>query len=205
MTVGPSCTARPLLGRVFKSSHDMVDPMAVERTRARLGIASLWSALSRRRSHQLLDLLLGLAFLAGIANLIGSWSPILALALVAVVAGFYPASLHRQEQDRKEPTTPPDPLPVEECDAIDALEELLATAPVIPLAREVRMDPAAVTPLVNAIQTAVAPASSEQVDELARVFLSGRPVPLTGELRVDRKKAQELLADLRSASANTQA
>lgn len=85
-------------------------------------------------------------------------------------------------------------------DALDALDELLAAAPPIPLTDWVRVDPGVVTPLVDAVLAAAIEAGhAEQADDLARVILGGRPIPLTDELRVNRRRAQKLLKALRSS------
>lgn len=84
-------------------------------------------------------------------------------------------------------------------DAIDALDGILVEAPAIPLTGWVRVDPAEVTPLLDAVRAgAGGTASSDQAEKLAAVVLGDRPVPFTSQVRVDRKRARRLLAGLRS-------
>ena len=172
--------------------------MTVERSTRRSGRASRWSALTRHRPHQTVDLLLGLILLAGAASWIASVSPALALAVVVVVAGSYLVGLRRQEANRTELATTPTAVK-RGGDALDALDAALAAAPVIPLTGWVRVDPAEVVPLVDEIRAAAtASGSADQAEELAEVVLGDRPVPFTSQLRVDRRRARKLLARLRS-------
>jgi hypothetical protein len=84
-------------------------------------------------------------------------------------------------------------------EALEALEAALAAAPPIPLTDSVRVVPGELQPLVDEVRAAASTSeASGQAEELAQVILHGRPVPLTRQRRVDLKRAQELIAGLRS-------
>jgi membrane glycosyltransferase len=155
--------------------------------------------LTRQRHHWLIDLLLGLFVLISVLGWIGSVSPLLAAVVFAVAAWFYLASLprrgqHRASQNAALATPPADGGR----SALDALDQLLAAAPPVPLTNLVRVDPRVVTPLVDAVRAAaVERGVTDQAEKLSRALLGGRPIPLTGQLRVDRQEAQRLLQSLR--------
>jgi hypothetical protein len=85
-------------------------------------------------------------------------------------------------------------------EALEALEAALAAAPPIPLTDSVRVVPSELQPLVEEVRAAALTSeASDQAEELARVVLRDRSVPLTGQRRVDLKRAQGLIASLRSS------
>jgi hypothetical protein len=186
---------------MHSSRHGLfADSPEVEGSNKPARLASLWSALSRPRPHRAVDLALGAFLLVGIALGIASWSPILAVALIVAVAGVYLVSLLRQEGERRVRSAMlPRASASRMRDAIDALDGILVEAPAIPLTGWVRVDPAEVTPLLDAVRAgAGGTASSDQAEKLAAVVLGDRPVPFTSQVRVDRKRARRLLAGLRS-------
>jgi hypothetical protein len=157
----------------------------------------VWEALTRGRSHQLLDLLLGALALITVSSAVGSVvNPLLGILVFIVGVGFYLASLAQSEHCpvRLDAASTPS---LERSDAISALDELLATAPAIPLTGQVRVDPDEVAPLVGAVRATVADAGFPgQADDLAQAILGCR-IPFTGQLQVDRRRARRLLAGLR--------
>ena len=194
-----SASPRPGAGTV-KSGHELVDLVTVKRPTPRSVDASPGSALTRRRSHQTVDLLLGLILLIGAASWIASASPALALAFAAATVGGYLVNLRRQEVNGRELATPSRRRGTKGGDALDALDAALAAAPAIPLTGWVRVDPGELSPLVDDVRVAAkASGCSDQAEELAQVVLGGRPVPFTNELRSDRRRARRLLSRLRSS------
>lgn len=129
----------------------------------------------------------------------GSLSPLLGAAIFVAVTGLYLASLLGSRKRRRRDADPSVSPVGEDRTALEALDELLATAPPIPMTDWVRVDPRRAKPLVDAVRVAAVEAKlRDQVDELTRVILEGRPIPFTDELRVDRRRAQRLLEALRS-------
>jgi hypothetical protein len=178
----------------------MGDPTGVKRPSGQSGLAHRRSALIRHRPHQAVDLVLGVLLLGGIAIGVASLSPILALLVVVAATSGYLIGLLRQERTQRALATAPSPSASRGCDAIDALDGVIAAAPAIPLTSWVRVDPGEVGPLVEMIrEAATAPASALQAEKLAAVVLGGRPVPLNSQVRVDRGRARRLLAGLRSS------
>jgi hypothetical protein len=163
---------------------------------------SWWTPLTRRRPNQLIDLLLGVLLLASVAAWVGSLSPVLAIGIVVAVAGTYLAGHARREGDEAKQVTVSASSVGQGTDALDALDKRLAEAPPIPLTDWVRVDAAEVLPLVEAaVMEVTALGLPDQAHDLTRTILGGRQVPLTGQLRVDRRRARRLLDALRSDGA----
>lgn len=174
--------------------------LAMRPSRSRLSPSAVWKALTRRRSHQLLDLLLGGFALITVSSAVGSVvNPLLGILVFTVGVGFYLASLAQSERGPVRLDAASPPSLDHSSEALDALDDLLATASPIPLTDRVRVDPKEVTPLVDAVR-AMAPDAgfSGQADDLAQAIL-GRQIPFTGQLQVDRRRAQRLLSVLREA------
>jgi hypothetical protein len=159
-----------------------------------------WAPFTRHRSHRLTDLLLGALFLASVAFWVGSLSSVLAAGLVVAAVGSYIASLARRERDRTKRVAVSASSVSRSRDALDALDELLAKAPPIPLTDLVRVDAGEVFPLVEAAGAELAASGlPDQAHDLTRVILGDCQIPLTGQLRVNRRRAQRLLDALRSS------
>jgi len=161
----------------------------------------VWGALTRRRSHRLLDLLLGAFALITVSSGVGSVvNPPLGILVFIAGVGFYLASLAQSGHRlvRLDAVSTPS---LDRSDAIGALDDLLATAPVIPLTGQVRVDRDEVAPLVDAVRATVADAGFPgQADDLAQAILGCR-VPFTGQLQVDRHRVRRLLAVLRERTS----
>jgi hypothetical protein len=150
--------------------------------------------LTRHRPHRLIDLLLGAFLLASVAFWIGSLSPVLGIGVVVAVVGTYLAGLAQRERDRTTRVAVPASSVDRDGDALGALGELLAEAPPIPLTDWVRVDAPEVIPLVEAASAELTAAGlPDRAHDLTRVILGGRHIPLTGQLRVARRRAQRLL------------
>lgn len=170
----------------------------VEHSNSRL--AALWSALTRERPHQGIDLLFGAFLLIGVAAWLASVSPVLAALLVIAVTGGYLISLHGQEKNQKKLAQPPVSTGAHGRDVLNELATALAEAPVIPLTDWVRVDPEIVRPLVEEVRAAaVATPGSGQAEKLAQIVLGDRPLVFTDQVRVDRRRAQKAIAELRSS------
>lgn len=166
------------------------------------GPAHWWTPFTRHRSHRLTDLLLGVPLLVSVAIWVGSLSSVLAAGIVAAVVGSYLVALAREEPDRKQRVAVSVSSGHQGDDALDALGELLAEAPSIPLTDWVRVDASKAVPLVEAADAEVsASGRPDQAHDLARAILGDRQIPFTGQLRVNRRRAERLLDALRQSEA----
>lgn len=161
-----------------------------------------WTPFTRHRSHRVTDLLLGVPLLVSVAIWVGSLSSVLAAGIVAAVVGSYLVGLAREEPDRTQRVAVPVSSVHQGGNALEALDELLAEAPPIPLTDLVRVDAGEIIPLVEAAGAEVsASGRPDQAHDLTRVVLGDRQIPFTGQLRVDRRRAKRLLDALRPSEA----
>ena len=75
-------------------------------------------------------------------------------------------------------------------DLVDAIESRIISARPIPLTGDVRLDPDEVEPLVHELRDVALGTSAEQsAGKLERLVLGARKVPLTDQVRFNRRKA----------------
>jgi hypothetical protein len=83
-----------------------------------------------------------------------------------------------------------------------ALEQLVAaieSAKRIPLTGQIRVDPEEMNRVLESARVEL-PQAARQLDRLEDLIAAGMPVPLTPEVRIDRRRALSLLKKVREAS-----
>jgi len=87
--------------------------------------------------------------------------------------------------------------------AVDALDDLMHSAPAVPLTDQVRVKPDELHDRVSDVLDHLSPEQRERanaaglVEELEALVQTAKPVPLTGQVRVDKDRMYELLDRLR--------
>jgi hypothetical protein len=84
-------------------------------------------------------------------------------------------------------------------EVMDAIEAQLRQARPIPLTADARLDPAELHPLLQELLAATRGTPAEKpAGKLERLISKGRKVPLTDQVRFNRRKALKLLGLVRS-------
>ncbi len=124
----------------------------------------------------------------------------MAIGVLVAVAGAYLIRTGRRDRERAEWAAGPPSASGPGLEAVDALEDLLASAPPIPLTDWVRVDPREATLLAESIRETVGGSQAAgEADRLAQLIARGRRIPLSEQVRVDVRRARRHLDALRLA------
>jgi hypothetical protein len=190
------------LGPIAQALRGGADVSLVS-TRGDKGVERGWpvDARSRPRSHQLVDLLLGLFLLISVVAVAAKLSAILAAAIFVAVTVAYLVRLRAREPRRDEAVSNAPAGTVHlEPSPLDQLETHLAEASRVHFTDQVLIERDRLLDLIDEVRAAApGPRADVRIEELANLIRSAPSVPSTGRFRISRTRAARLVAEIGAA------